>query len=121
MEELVKFIIKIKEIYFNDFLPKRNLKLNISLKIDNALEDSVNKMELKYKFLDEKLNDIKVIHDSYNLYVLKKILTKKDANVAKLLEKLDNNNVRIYGNFEKLDNSDFNNKIKRIDLNKFLK
>ena len=121
LEELVKFIIKIKEMYFNDFLSRRNIKLNISLKLDNVLEESVNKMELKYKFLDEKLNDIKVIHDSYSIYVLKKILTKKDVNVAKLLEKLENNNVRIYGNSEKSDNSDFNNKIKSIDLNMFLK
>lgn len=121
LEELVKFITKIKEIYFNDFLPKRNLKLNISLKLENALEDSINKMELKYKFLNEKLNDIKVIYDPYNLYVLKKILIKKDDNVVKLLEKLDNNNIRIYGNPEKLDNSDFNNKIKNLNLNKFLK
>lgn len=121
LEELVKFITKIREIYFNDFLPKRNMKLNISLKLDNALEDSVNKMELKCKFLNEKLNDIKVIYDPYNLYVLKKILTKKDVNAVKLLEKLEKNNIRIYGKIEKLDNLDFNDKIKNLDLNKFLK
>lgn len=103
LEELVRFINNVKEIYFTRFLTKGKTNLNITLKLDSNLECDVDKIELKYKFIEERLNGIKIIHDSYIMSIIKKILTKKDTSLINFLIKLEKEGVRLYKNYDNVN------------------
>lgn len=123
LEEVVKFINDIKQIYFDTYSSKRKSNLNVELKLINSLELDIQKMELKYKFLEEKLYDVKLLYETPTIFIFKKILNKKDTSLINLLIKAEENGVRIYKNFDRQNIKILNKTLEelKLDVNKYLK
>src|SRR5574344_221350 len=106
LDRIVKYVTKIKEIFYNLSAIRRKQNLNIKLNIKNICgyltEKNVNiireHLELKQKYLDKKINEISNVicdYEPLEIFDIKYELQK--ANAIKFIEKAYDSGFRYYG------------------------
>lgn len=98
LEEIACFLNDIKKSISHLYI-----KFKSHISNDEKVLVSISKLELKYKFLKQRLEDIKCDYESVYVPVIRNIMEKEDPKLINLLSKAYEKGVRFYGNLDDIN------------------